>query len=98
MRASGATLIKLAPPPLAQPGFDVVLKVDASGGPDTPAPSQMNSVYRGEAAAKLRQTLASVDTADRDRFLRDFWTKADPWLEVRNVGRIRRTRSRASPT
>ena len=86
VRTSGAALIKLAPPPLAQPGFDVLLKVDTSKGPDEPAPSKIDSVYRGEAAVKLRQTLASVDTSDRDRFLRDFWTKADPWLEVHSVG------------
>jgi TPR repeat protein len=86
VRASGASLIKLMPPPLAQPGYDAVLKVDASGGPDAPAPTQIDSVYRGEAAVKLRQTLASVDKSDRDRFLRDFWTKSEPWLEVRGVG------------
>ena len=86
VRASGAALIKLSPPPLAQPGFDVVLKVDASGGPDAPEPTKIDLIYRGEDAATLRQTLASVDTADRDRFLRDFWTKADPWLDVQSVG------------
>ena len=86
VQASGATLIKLAPEPLSQPGFDVVFKVDSSKGPDTPAPTQIDAVYRGEDAAKLRQSLASVDTADRDHYLRDFWTKADPWLDVHNVG------------
>ncbi len=84
--SSGATLIKLDPQPLNQPGFDVTFKVDTSKGPDTPAPAQIDALYRGEEAAKLRQNLASVDNADRDHFLRDFWAKADPWLEVRNVG------------
>jgi len=86
VRTSGAALIKLTPQPLTQPSFDVAFKVDSSAGPDTPAPTKIDSIYRGESAAKLRQTLASVDTSDRDRFLRDFWTKADPWLEVHSVG------------
>jgi len=88
VRTAGAALIKLAPQPLAQPGLDLVLKVDGSGGPDAPAPTQIDAAYRGEDAAKLRQNLASADTTDRDHYLRDFWTKTDPWLEVRNVGEV----------
>ena len=86
VQASGAALVKLDPPPLTQPGFDVTFKIDASKGPDTPAPAQIDAAYRGEDAARLRQNMASVDTTDRDHFLRDFWTKADPWLEVHDVG------------
>ena len=86
VRTAGAALIKLTPEPLTKPAVDLTLKVDVSAGPDAPAPTQIEAIYRGEPAAKLRQTLASVDTSDRDRFLRDFWTKADPWLEVHSVG------------
>jgi TPR repeat protein/transglutaminase-like putative cysteine protease len=86
VRTSGATLIKLTPQPLTQPSFEVEFKVDASKGPDFPAPTHIDSIYRGENAVKLRQTLASVDKSDNDRYLRDFWTKADPWLDVDTVG------------
>ena len=85
VRPSGAALIKLDPTPLTKPGTAVTLTVDASKGPDAPAPTHIEILYRGEDAAALRQTLASVPRSDYERYLRDFWTKADPWFDVQTV-------------
>jgi TPR repeat protein/transglutaminase-like putative cysteine protease len=82
VRATGAALIKLEPAPLAEPGTTMSFAIDASKGPDAPAPTHVELLYRGEDAAGFRQALASVPRADYERGMRDFFTKADPWFNL----------------
>jgi TPR repeat protein len=85
LRPAGADLVRLDPAPLTEPGTEEVMKIDASKGPTSPAPTHIEFLYRGENAVLSRQGLASVPRADFDRYLREFWTKSYPWLEVSKV-------------
>jgi TPR repeat protein/transglutaminase-like putative cysteine protease len=85
VQATGAELVKLEPQTLAHPNLSETVTIDASAGPDTPAPTHIDVVYRGEAAAAQRQQLSRVEKTDFDRIAREAWTKANPWLDVQSV-------------
>jgi TPR repeat protein len=85
IRAAGGELIRLDPTPLDQPATEEVMNIDASKGADAPAPTHIDVTYRGEDAVRLRGGIASVPRSDYERYLREFWTKMYPWLEVASV-------------
>jgi TPR repeat protein len=82
---AGSTLARLDPDPLTAPNSEESMKIDASKGPAFPAPTHIEILYRGESAAASRQMLASVPRTDYDRYLKEFWKKIYPWLEVSHV-------------
>jgi len=85
LNATGAELVKLTPAPLAEPGIETDYRIDASKGPDAPAPTHVEVRFRGEEAIKLRLNMASMPRADYERSIREYWTKADPWFDVQTV-------------
>lgn len=85
VRAAGAELVKLDPPPFDQPSLAETLTIDASKGADTPAPTHLEQQFRGDYAAALRARLASVPRDDFERALRESWSKAYPWLDIATV-------------
>ena len=82
---SGSNLVRLDPQALDLPGTAETLTVDSSRGADAPAPTHIEVVYRGEFAVALRASIAAVPKGDFERYLREFWTKAYPWLDVQTV-------------
>ena len=85
IQSSGASLVRLDPAPLAEPGFEERINIDASKGPNVSAPAHIEITYRGEDAARQRQAQAARPRADYERYLREFWTKTYPWLDVQSV-------------
>jgi TPR repeat protein len=85
VQADGATLVRLDPDPLTLPNTEELMRIDASKGAATPAPTHIEITYRGESAAASRQQIASLPRSDYERYLREFWTKAYPWLGVSSV-------------
>lgn len=61
-----ATLVPIVPSPLDKPNFERILYTDASAGPDVPAPTKLDLVYRGDGAVVLNQSIATTQAAQRD--------------------------------
>lgn len=85
IRSTNATLEALVIPPLERPDADVLLKVDASGGIDAPAPAHGEMLLRGDGARVVSLGVAVVPAADRDAFLKTMWETAYPWITVKTV-------------
>ena len=75
VQASGATLVRLTPPPLTSPTTVVTLSLDASKGLEVPATAHAEAVFRGDAGWALNARLNDMAPAQRQAALRDFWTK-----------------------
>ncbi len=82
----GAALERIDQPPFARPDYEEVLHLDVSGGLGPPAPAHVEYLYRGDGAISLRLTYDSISRSDAERSLREFWTKAYPWIAVSQVG------------
>ena len=85
VRSPGADLVRLTPADFTTPGLEENISIDASKGPDAPAPTRIENVFRGEYAVALRAGLSSAPRPDVERGLREGWTKAYPWLTIATV-------------
>ncbi len=80
--ASGATLTRLMPAPLTDPGMSVTISIDARKGVKIPAPFHVEMILRGDAAIASNQGLTSLAPDTRDNMLRDFWRKSYDNVDV----------------
>jgi tetratricopeptide (TPR) repeat protein len=81
-QASGATLVKLAPEPPAEPNTALSVRMDASKGLLAPATIHVESVSRGDTALATQLGFTNMAAPDRDRFSREAWQKAFPKLTI----------------
>src|SRR5579859_717090 len=84
-RPAGAVLVKLDPPPAEQPELASILSVDASAGLDAPAVIHAEEVARGDTARALNMAMSSLSATDRDKALRDSFTKTYPKIVITGV-------------
>ncbi len=70
VQASGAKLKRLEVPPLDIANVETRIRIDATAGLDTPAPTRIELTYRGDVATGLHQMLALVAPGDLDKTLR----------------------------
>ncbi len=82
VREIGAVLEPLIAPPFTQPHWESVLRIDASGGPSSPAKAHEEQIYRGDDALDLAATFLSEGRAAADKRLRDYWRDALPWVRI----------------
>jgi tetratricopeptide (TPR) repeat protein len=66
-------LVAMMPPPLAEPGADILLRLDASAGISQPAPAHAERILRGDMAIGINEHLDKLSGETRDRALRDYW-------------------------
>ena len=85
IRASAAALERIEPPPLSEPGFESLERLDASGGFDAPAPAHLERIYRGDTAVIWRLSLDSLGRADAERGLKEQWRQWNAWIEPLSV-------------
>jgi hypothetical protein len=85
VQAAGARLVELAPPPLAKPAFESLLRLDASKGLDAPAPAHAENLFRGDMAVEWNQLLSAAGHDDAERGLRQYWRARLPWVDVAHV-------------
>ena len=85
IRATGSGLVEIAVPPLSEPMMDATTRFDASKGLTVPAPMEMVSRFRGDAANGLRQMVASVPRADLERNFRQQMSGNMSWVEVKSI-------------
>ena len=80
--AKDAALVRLMPAPLDQPQTDVAIRIDATGGLMTPAPIQIETVMRGDAATALGVAIATLVGDARDRAMRQYWKGQYDFVDV----------------
>jgi tetratricopeptide (TPR) repeat protein len=80
-----AALVRLTQAPLEQPGFESLMRLDASGGLAAKAPAHLEHLFRGDAAVGWNLLLTATGHADADRALRAYWRDRLPWIEPKTV-------------
>ncbi len=85
VQPAGAQLVKLEPADLDQPGFESLLRLDASAGLDAKAAAHAEHLVRGDAAVGWNLTLTAAGQAEADRALRDYWRGRLPWIDIKSV-------------
>ena len=85
VRTAGSDLVEIVVPPLTEPFVETTTRFDASKGLDAPAPMQMVSRFRGDAANGLRQLVASAPRADLERNFRQQMSGNMSWVQVDKV-------------
>jgi tetratricopeptide (TPR) repeat protein len=84
--ASGAELVSMVPPPLAEPEEDLAIHMDASKGVRDPVPTTIELTLRGDSALGMKQVLASLTGEAQDRALREYWRDRFRDIEPKAVG------------
>lgn len=82
----GGDLTAIEMPPPAKPLEETLLKFDASGGLDAPAPVQVDFIMRGDAAIDLHNKLLAQTPGDLDTGLKAYWAQVYSWITVDTVG------------
>jgi tetratricopeptide (TPR) repeat protein len=82
---AGAALVRILPPPLEVPAVSTSIHMDASGGLMTPAPTQIETVMRGDAAIALNLTLSGLTGETRDTALRQYWRGEYDFIDVKKA-------------
>jgi tetratricopeptide (TPR) repeat protein len=80
--AKEATLVRMLPAPLTQPGSDVAIHIDARAGLTVPAPTRIETVIRGDDAVTVNAGLATLTGEARDRALRQYWKGEYDFIDV----------------
>jgi len=82
LRAPGAPMEKLSPPPLTQPGYEQAMTIDGSKGMTGVSPARIAVTYRGELAIAFRASMANASRSDFERSVREYYAKSYSWLDI----------------
>jgi tetratricopeptide (TPR) repeat protein len=82
LQPSSAALVRVMPEPLKQPNTIQTIRIDASAGLDVPAPTHVETLFRGDAAYSLNASIANLTPAQKEAGLRQYWSKALSFLTV----------------
>ncbi len=85
LRAGGATLEEIVQAPLDRPETEGVIRIDASGGLDKPAPTTVTMIFRGEQAVGMGRALRMAPRADVERTLKQQFSAGYGWLTLEKV-------------
>lgn len=85
LRADGASLEEIVQTPLSRPDSEGVVRIDASGGLDKPAPITMTTVIRGDAALNLARALRTAPRADIERSLKQSASASLSWVSIETI-------------
>lgn len=85
LRATGATIEEIVQTPLDKPDSEALVRIDASGGLDKPAPTVMTTVLRGEQGLSMARALRTLPRADVERTLRQQFSASNSWFTIDTV-------------
>lgn len=85
LRAGGAVLEEIVQTPLAKPDTEGLIRIDASGGLDKPAPTVMTMTMRGEGGLALARALRMAPRADLERSLKQQFSGSNSWLTIEKI-------------
>ena len=81
----GAALVTMVPPPLAEPGTDIAIRLDATAGITLPVPAHVDYVMRGDVATGTNLELANLTGETRDRALKAWSKQQFEFIEPKTV-------------
>lgn len=85
VRAGGSELLRMLPPPLAEPTQTTTIRIDASAGLTVPAPTRIEMLTRGDEALGFNLALANLAPEARERALRDYWREQYDFIDVKST-------------
>ena len=85
VQAHGAILEPLKPAPFDQPHFDSQMDIDATAGADAAAKVHAEERFRGDEAIGMNLRFSSLDAAEADRQLREYWRGEISWANPQAV-------------
>ncbi len=85
LRAAGASIEEIVQVPLTRPDTEGLIRIDASGGLDKPAPTTMSMTFRGDAGLALARTLRTAPRADVERGLKQQFSSSNSWLTIEKI-------------
>lgn len=85
LRAGGATIEEIVQTPLARPDTEGLIRIDASGGLDKPAPTTMTMIFRGDMGLGMARALRTAPRADVERGLKQQFSSSNSWLTIEKI-------------
>ena len=85
VQARDGDLIRIDVPPAPAPLAEMTARIDASGGLQTPAPTHLQLVYRGDLALGAATTFKAAPREADDKALRTVLAKLWPTLDIKTV-------------
>jgi tetratricopeptide (TPR) repeat protein len=85
LTSEGADLVRLMPPPLAKPGLETTVELDARAGLSLPAPAKLETVFRGDDAISVNAVLGNLSGEPREHAIRQFWKGRFDFIEPKSV-------------
>jgi len=86
VQPNSATLVGIEYPPPTLPLTETHTQIDMSAGPDKPAPTHMELIFRGDIGMITHLGYSALDEATLSRQLTELWTQNFPWITVGKVG------------
>lgn len=83
--ASGADLVPMIAPPLAEPDDETTVRIDASAGLWAPAPVQIETILRGDNAIRMDAGLAQYIGQTRRQVLEQYWRNRYDYVKPERV-------------
>ena len=85
LTATGATLVRMLPPPLDAPNETLSIRLDASAGISQPAPAHTELVLSRDDAVGMKVAMEALDAEARDRTLKAFWRAQYDFIDISSV-------------
>lgn len=85
LRTAGASIEEIVQLPLSKPDTEGLIRIDASGGLDKPAPTVMTMTLRGEAGLGMARALRVAPRADLERSLKQQFSSSNSWLTIEKI-------------
>ena len=79
---TGAALVRIVPPPLDVPLQTTTIRMDATSGISIPAPTKVETVFRGDQAFATNLALTNLTGEARDRALREYWRSEYEFIDA----------------
>lgn len=85
LRTAGAMIEEIVQTPLTKPDTEGVIRIDASGGLDKPAPTTMTMIFRGDQGLSMARALRIAPRADVERGLKQKFSASTSWMTVDKI-------------
>lgn len=82
---TGASLVRMLPPPLETPSETLAIQLDASAGLSLPAPAHVDLTFNRGGAVAMNVSLSQLDAQARDRALKAFWRNQFDFIDITSV-------------
>jgi hypothetical protein len=82
---AGAQLRKVEQRPLSAMQSLTTTTIDATAGPDTPAPVAIIIVGRGDTGTNMQRSLNGADRQQAERSFKESYSRSQPWLTVQTM-------------